>query len=79
MTVNLTDPANRPANDRLTDERLSRVRGALQRTLWYKNGSTLDYVTADAIKALDELIEYRKAAATAQVAQNEETQQQESV
>lgn len=79
MTVNLTDPANRPANDRLTDERLRRVRGALQRTLWYKNGSTLDYVTADAIKALDELIEYRKAAATAQVAQNEETQQQESV
>lgn len=79
MTINLTDPANHPANDRLTDERLIQVRDALQRTLTYKNGSTQDYVTADAIKALDELLEYRKAAAIAQSAQNEETQQQEGV
>ena len=64
MTFNLTDPANHPANDRLTDERLIRVRDELQRTLTYKNGSTQDYVTADAIKAIDELLEYRKAAAT---------------
>lgn len=62
MTINLTDPANHPANDRLTDERLIRVRDALQRTLTYKNGSTQDYVTADAIKALDELLERRKDA-----------------
>ncbi|EPK7360384.1 hypothetical protein M2O40_003047 [Kluyvera ascorbata] len=61
MTFNLTDPTNHPANDRLTDERLIRVRDALQRTLTYKNGSTQDYVTADAIKALDELLERRKA------------------
>lgn len=56
MTINLTDPANHPANGRLTDERLIRVRDALQSTLTYKNGSTQDYVTADAIKALDELL-----------------------
>lgn len=69
MTINLTAPdnqltglgANHPANDRLTDERLIRVRDALQRTLAYKNGSTQDYVTADAIKAIDELLERRKA------------------
>ncbi|KFD04933.1 hypothetical protein GKAS_01958 [Kluyvera ascorbata ATCC 33433] len=61
MTFNLTDPANHPANDRLTDERLILVRDTLQRTLTYKNGSTQDYVTADAIKAIDELLERRKA------------------
>lgn len=61
MTFNLTDPANHPANNRLTDKRLFRVRDALQRTLTYKNGSTQDYVTADAIKALDELLKCRKA------------------
>lgn len=68
-----------PANGQLTDKRLIRVRDELQRTLAYKNGSTQDYITADAIKAIDELLEYRKAATTAQSAQNEETQQQESV
>lgn len=35
-----TDPANHPANNRLTDERLIRVRDELQRTLTYRNGST---------------------------------------
>ncbi len=62
MTINLTDPANHPANGLLTVDRIIRVREELQRTLWYKNGSTLDYVTADAIKALDELLERRKDA-----------------
>lgn len=34
MNINLSDhPFKHPANDRLTDERLIRVRGALQRTL----------------------------------------------
>lgn len=61
MTINLPDPANHPANGPLTVERIARVRDALQRTLTYKNGSTHDYVTADAIKALDELLERRKA------------------
>lgn len=61
MTFNLSDPANHPANDRLTNERLIRVRDELQRTLTYKNGSAQDYVTADAIKALDELLGRRKA------------------
>ncbi|HGH3373993.1 TPA: hypothetical protein ACJIK4_003521 [Kluyvera cryocrescens] len=79
MKMNLTDPANHPANDRLTDERLIRVRDELQRTLNYQNGSTQDYITADAIKAIDELLECRKAATIAQSAQNEETQQQEGV
>lgn len=62
MNINLSDhPFKHPANDRLTDERLIRVRDVLQRTLTYKNGSTQDYVTADAIKAIDELLERRKA------------------
>ena len=61
MTINLTDSANHPANGPLTVERLIRVRDELQRTLRYKNGSTQDYVTADAIKAIDELLERRKA------------------
>lgn len=59
MKINLTDPANHPANGRLTDERLIRVRDELQRMLTYKNGSTQDYVTADAIKALDGLLQRR--------------------
>ncbi|WP_270502692.1 hypothetical protein [Kluyvera ascorbata] len=59
----LTDPANHPANGRLTDERIIRVRDELQRTLMYKNGSTQDYVIADAIKGLEELRESRKAIA----------------
>lgn len=42
MTVNLTDPANYPANNRLTDERLIRVRDELQSTLTCKSGSTQD-------------------------------------
>lgn len=58
----LTDPVNHPANGLLAVERIIRVREELQRTLWYKNGSALDYVTADAIKALDELLERRKDA-----------------
>lgn len=66
MTINLTDSANHPANGPLSVERLIRVRDELQRTLRYKNGSTQDYVTADAIKAIDELLERRKADAEAE-------------
>ena len=62
MTINLTDPVNHPANGLLAVERIIRVREELQRTLWHKKGSTIDYVTADAIKALDELLERRKDA-----------------
>lgn len=62
MTINLTDPANHPANGLLAVERIIHVREELQRALWHKNGSTIDYVTADAIKALDELLERRKDA-----------------
>lgn len=58
----LTDPANHPANGKLTDDRLVRVRNELERMLSYRNGSTQDYVTTDAIKAIDELLERRKAA-----------------
>lgn len=61
MKMNFTDPANHPANNRLTDERLIRVRDALQHTLNYRNGSTQGYVTADAIKVIDELLDRRKA------------------
>jgi len=62
MTINLIDPANHPANGKLTDDRLVRVRNELERMLSYRNGSTQDYVTTDAIKAIDELLERRKAA-----------------
>ena len=62
MTFNFSDPTNHPANDRLTEERLIQVRNELQRMLSYKNGSTQDDITADAIKAIDELLERRKDA-----------------
>lgn len=62
MTNNLlTDPANHPANGPLTVERISRLIEELKRSLRYKNGSTQDYITADVIKGLEELLVIRKA------------------
>ena len=62
MTNNLlTDPANPPANGPLTVERISRLIEELKRSLRYKNGSTQDYITADVIKGLEELLVIRKA------------------
>lgn len=56
MTINLTDPANHPANGPLTAERIERVIEALQRSIQYQNGGDMAYVIADAIKGLEELL-----------------------
>ena len=61
MTINLTDPANHPANGPLTAERIKRVIEALEISLKYSNGSSMDHVLADAVKGLRELREVRKA------------------
>lgn len=61
MTINLTEPANHPANSPLTGERIERVIEALESSLKYRNGSTLDHFIADAVKGLRELREVRKA------------------
>ncbi|EMU1126930.1 hypothetical protein WM508_004840 [Citrobacter koseri] len=53
--------ANHPANGPLTTERLDHVRDVLQRNLQYSNGGSMDYIIADAVKAIDELLEMRKA------------------
>lgn len=56
MTINLTDPANQPANSPLTGERNERVIEALESSLKYRNGSSMDHVLADAVKGLRELL-----------------------
>lgn len=61
MTFNLTDSTNHPANGPMTVERISRLIEELKRSLRYKNGSTQDYITADVIKGLEELLVIRKA------------------
>lgn len=60
MTINLTDPANHPANSPLTGERIERVIEALESSLKYRNGSSMDNVLADAVKGLRELRESRE-------------------
>lgn len=52
---------NHPANGPLTTERLTHVRDVLQRNLKYSNGGSMDYIIADAVKAIDELLAGRKA------------------
>ena len=61
MTINLTDPANHPANSPLTGERIERVIEALESSLSCRNGSSMDHFIADAVKGLRELREVRKA------------------
>lgn len=63
MTINLTDPANHPANSPLTGERIERVIEALDGSLQYRNGSSMDNILADAVKGLRELQELRKVTA----------------
>ncbi|BCL48895.1 hypothetical protein [Citrobacter koseri] len=53
--------ANHPANGPLTTERLIHIRDVLQRHLKYSNGGSMDYIIADAVKAIDELLAGRKA------------------
>ncbi|MDM3127286.1 hypothetical protein [Citrobacter sp. CK204] len=52
---------NHPANGPLTIDRLTNVRDVLQRKLKYSNGGSFDYIIADAVKAIDELLAGRKA------------------
>lgn len=61
MTINLTDPTNHPANDRLTDERITSLIAELRRSLEYQNGGDMAYVIADAIKGMEELLVSREA------------------
>lgn len=56
MAINLTNPANHPANGLLAVERIIRVRDELQRTMFYANGGVMDYIVVDAIKGLEELL-----------------------
>ncbi|HCT7629380.1 TPA: hypothetical protein OT818_000374 [Citrobacter koseri] len=49
--------ANHPANGPLTTERLIHIRNVLLRNLQY----SMDYIIADSVKAIDELLEVRKA------------------
>ncbi|WP_052285672.1 DUF551 domain-containing protein [Kluyvera genomosp. 1] len=67
MTINLTDPANHPANGPLTVERITRLIAELRRSLDYQNGGDMAYVIADAIKGLEELLVSREAVPVAQV------------
>ncbi|MFO3904138.1 hypothetical protein AAHD62_06355 [Enterobacter hormaechei] len=48
-----------PANGPLSVERMIRVRDELQRTLEYSEGSNLNYMVADAVKMIDELLARR--------------------
>ena len=61
MTINLTDPANHPANGPLTVERITRLIAELRHSLDYQNGGDMAYVIADAIKGLEELLVSREA------------------
>ena len=65
MTINLTDPANHPANGPLTVERIIRLIAELRRSLQYQNGGDMAYVIADAVKGLEELLVSREAAGKA--------------
>ncbi|MDM2986858.1 hypothetical protein OGY61_13475 [Citrobacter sp. CK196] len=51
--------ANHPANGPLTIDRLTNARDVLQRNLQYSNGGSMDYIIADAVKAIDELLASR--------------------
>lgn len=61
MTINLTSPANHPANKPLPVQRIERVIEALESSLKYRNGSSMDHFISDAVKGLRELREVRKA------------------
>lgn len=61
MTINLTDPANHPANGPVPAPRIERVIEVLKRSNDYQNGGDMAYVIADAIKGLEELLLSREA------------------
>lgn len=55
------DPSTHPANGPLTEERLIRVRDELATAAKRSDGGNLGYMMADAAKAIDALLELRKA------------------
>lgn len=62
MSQNFTGVnANHPANGPLTVERIEHVIEALESSLKYRNGSSMDHVLADAVKGLRDLRESREA------------------
>lgn len=67
---------NHPANGPLTTERLTHVRDVLHRNLKYSNGGSMDYIIADAVKAIDELLEGRNAEPVAWLWTNERLDKQ---
>lgn len=67
---------NHPANGPLTTERLTHVRDVLQRNLQYSKGGSMDYIIADAVKAIDELLAGRKAEPMAWLWTNERLEKQ---
>ena len=56
-----SDSNSHPAHGPLTTERLHQLRDAFLRTLQYSNGGNMNYIIADAVKAIDEVLEVRKA------------------
>ncbi|NEG91049.1 hypothetical protein [Leclercia adecarboxylata] len=76
MNIFTKDPSTHPANGPLTGERLIRVREWLQSSLEYTEGSNRDYMMADAVKAIDELLARRKVMQEPVVVTNEIIHQQ---
>ena len=62
-----SDSNSHPAHGPLTTERLHQLRDAFLRTLQYSNGGNMNYIIADAVKAIAELIAARKAEPVADV------------
>ena len=67
---------NHPANSPLTIGRLHQLRDAFLRTLQYSNGGGMDYIIADSVKAIDELLAGRKAEPVAWLWTNERLDKQ---
>lgn len=55
---------NHPANGPLTPKRLTHVRDVLQRRIKYSNGGDMNYIIADAVRAIDELLQRKCADST---------------
>ena len=52
---------NHPAHDLLSNDRLTRISDILRKAAAQRDGGNLGYAMSDAVKALDELLEVRKA------------------
>lgn len=56
-----SDSNNHPASGPLSDYRLHRIREILSKAAAQRDGGNLGYAMSDAVKAIDELLEVRKA------------------